>query len=188
MLSCWGTGWQPPQKNTSLLNPDTCWLNPKPVPSSSFWHDFVSTLVLFATALSRDWTQAKWDESSNKHEKKITEQPGHSLVAGQEVIGSNWKIYFLPWKITNKINSLNFISSHEKIQFWEGNKKLAENAQQHLPCSKCFVYRLNSFSLLNSFLQNRAGGFGMSTDLSLTAGSSSQRDVPQPLGLCLPGV
>lgn len=122
MLSCWGTGWQPPQKNTSLLNPDTCWLNPKPVPSSSFWHDFVSTLVLFATALSRDWTQAKWDESSNKHEKKITEQPGHSLVAGQEVIGSNWKIYFLPWKITNKINSLNFISSHEKIQFWEGNK------------------------------------------------------------------
>lgn len=74
MLSCWSTWWQPPQKNTSLLNHDICWLNPKLVLSS--WTEVLAWLCtcshLICHSLTQGWHKAKWRKSSNKHKMEMT--------------------------------------------------------------------------------------------------------------------
>ena len=128
MLSCWSTWWQPPQKNTSLLNHDICWLNPKLVLSSrtEFLAWLCTCSCFICHSLMQGWRKAKWEKSSNKHEMEITDHRiARTLNSGRT--RDDWKQLlkemktFLPWNIQNKINWLNFTSSHEKIHFWNAS-------------------------------------------------------------------
>lgn len=79
-------------------------------------------------------TKVKWRSQNSQDVGQWQEKRRHML---KEI-----NIFFLPWNIQNKIKLLNFISSHEKIKFFE----------MHLLCSKHFVYKTNYFYLSSSFL------------------------------------
>lgn len=55
--------WQPPQKNSSLLHHDRCWLNPKPVLSSMTeflaWLCTCSCFICYS--LMWGWHKAQWE-------------------------------------------------------------------------------------------------------------------------------
>lgn len=124
MLSCWSTWWQPPQKNTSLLNHGKRWLNPKLVLSSrtEFLAWLCTCSCCICHSLMQGWHKVKWESSSNKHEMEITEWQNIQTI--EEWQDKRWleatakgnkdlfpalkyseqnqliKLYFIPWKDT----------------------------------------------------------------------------------------
>lgn len=92
-----------------------------------FWHDFVPALIWFATALHRDGTKlSEGNLLTNTKWRWQDQRIARTLNSGRT--RDDWKqllkeikIYFLPWNMWNKINLLDFISSHEKIHFWNAS-------------------------------------------------------------------
>lgn len=168
MLSCWSTRWQPPQKNSSLLSHDTCWLKPKLVPSSRT--EFLARLgtcsCLLAPALCRDGTKL----SDRSRTSMKWRSQGHGIAGtlnsgrrrdGWKQLLKEIKIYFLHWNIQNKINWLNFTSSHEKIHLWNASsafRAFCTQAQFFFPVS--FLSREAVVALPSMFWKAEKSGLG----------------------------
>lgn len=148
MLCCWSTPWQPPQKNSSLLHHDRCWLNPKPALSSMTeflaWLCTCSCFICYS--LMWGWHKVQWENIlTNMKWRSQDPRIARTLNSGMRGLEGNAKgnkdlFPALKYSEQNQMNEL--YSPPWKAKIFE----------MYLLCSKYFVYKMNYFSSSSSFL------------------------------------
>lgn len=149
MLCCWSTLWQPPQKNSSLLHHNRCWLNPKPVLSSvtEFLACLCTCSCFICYSLMWGWQKAQGENlPTNMRWRSQDPRIARTLNSGRtrwleaNAKGNQDLFPALKYSEQNLMIKLYFIPWKYKI------------FEMHLLCSKHFAYKSNHFTSSSSFL------------------------------------